>query len=526
MVITSVQFALFVIGCICLFAVFPQKCKWVSLLISSLLFYALSDLQCLGFVIFSSASVWYAAKCIHEKFQQENKKIEECRDREEKKEIRKVYKAKRKRILLITLFFNLGILISLKICKFLNIPLLMFWGQDGQSDISYILMPLGISYYTFSVTGYLLDVYWKRYLYEPDYLRFLTWTVYFPHIVQGPIARYDRSGMELKKRLSLKWDNFKSGTELILWGMFKKLVIADRISVFINTAYSENNYLEIGIISFLALVLDAIQIYTDFSGYVDIVTGVSEIFDVKLERNFNHPFFARTVPEFWRRWHMSLGSWFKDYVYYPVSVSGCCKKLSKRWKGKCSDKMLSVILTAIPVMSTWILTGLWHGTGIGYCAWGIYYGTLIMLSVLFSERVQSFWRALSVDRNVFSFRLFQHIKIFFIFMGGRFLGNTIGLYTRVLMIKSICIDFIHGRFWDSAVFGMGLDRFNFLILVISIGILIAVSIMQEKCSLRKVFEQQNYVFKVVILCFAFFTVFLFGVYGSQYDVGSFMYQQF
>lgn len=526
MVITSIQFALFVVGCLCLFIIFPKKIKWVSLLISSLLFYALSDLRCLGFVIFSSGSVWYAAKCICNNFEQENRGLETCQDKAERKEIKNTSKKKRKRILKITLFLNIGILILLKVCKFMDVSIPVFWMMDGSSDISYILMPLGISYYTFSVTGYLLDVYWKRYSCELNFFHFLAWTVYFPHIVQGPIARYDQSGMELKKQLSLKWDNFKSGMELILWGIFKKLVIADRISVFINTAYSENYFLEIGIVSFLALVLDAVQIYTDFSGYMDIVTGVSEIFDVKLEKNFNHPFFARTVPEFWRRWHMSLGSWFKDYVYYPVSVSGFCKKVSKKWKGKCSDKVLSIILTAIPVMCTWILTGLWHGTGIGYLAWGIYYGTLIILSVTFSKKIQNFWEGLSVDTERFSFRLFQHVKIFFIFMGGRFLGNTIGFYTRMLMIKSIFTDFIRGRFWDTAVYRMGVDRFNFLILIVSICFLILVSVMQEKCSVRKAFEKQNYLFKVIILCTAFYVVFLFGIYGSEYDVGSFMYQQF
>lgn len=526
MVITSIQFALFVLGSLVLFMVFPKKIKWISLLISSLLFYTLADLRCLGFVLFSSGSVWCAAKCIHNNFEQENRKLEICQDKSDRREIKNVSKKKRKRILKITLFLNIGILILLKICKFMGVSFPVLGMMNGRSDVLNILMPLGISYYTFSVTGYLLDIYWKRYACEPNFFRFLTWTVYFPHIVQGPIARYGQSGMELKKQLSLKWNNFKFGTELILWGMFKKLVIADRISVFINTAYSENYFLEIGIVSFLALVLDAVQIYTDFSGYMDIVTGVSEIFGVKLEKNFNHPFFARTVPEFWRRWHMSLGSWFKDYVYYPVSVSGFCKKVSKKLKGKCPDKVLGIILTAIPVMCTWILTGLWHGTGIGYLAWGIYYGTLIILSVSFSGKIQEFWKRLSVNTENFSFRLFQHIKIFFIFMGGRFLGNTIGFHTRMVMIKSIFTDFTHGRFWNSVVYQMGVNQFNFLILIVSICILILVSVMQEKCSVRKVYEQQNYLFKVAILCIAFYVVFLFGIYGPEYDVGNFMYQQF
>lgn len=527
MSITSASFMLFIIGVIFLFAIFPKKFKWVSLLIASIAYYAISDLRCLIFVLISSFTVWYASTILEKITTEEGETVAQNGvDKEAKKQIRKKYQKKRKGVLQAVLFLNLGILIVLKICKFLNISLIgMITGSEATGALA-ILMPLGISYYTFSVVGYLLDVYWKRYSYEPSYLRFLTWTIYFPHIVQGPISRYNQLGAELKKELSLSWINFKYGMELILWGYFKKLVIADRISVYINTVYDDTDALKIGCVCITALVLDAVQIYTDFSGYVDIVTGISQIFGVKLEKNFNHPFLSRTVPEFWRRWHMSLGGWFKDYVYYPVSVSRVCKKLSKKLRGKISDKNISLVLTVIPVMCTWVLTGLWHGTGVGYLAWGIYYGVLITLSVSFSDNINAFWKKCKVNTNCFSWRLFQHIKIFCIFMGGRFLGSTMGMSTRVQMIKSIIGDLLAGNIWSDQIFTYGLNQFNFVILVIAIVILILISNLQEKYSLRDVFERQNFVFKTVVLCAAFYVIFLWGVYETGYDVGSFMYQQF
>jgi len=527
MAITSIQFIAFVIGCIVLFAVFPKKYRWISLLIGSIAFYAISDLRCIIFVLFSSFTVWFAGVKLNKIMNEEDVAVKEAgSDKVQKKAVREKYKRSRKNVLLVTLFINVGILVVLKVCNYLGVSPIGILTGGTSNDAMAVIMPLGISYYTFSVVGYILDVYWKRYVYEPSYFRFLSWTIYFPHIVQGPISRYNQLGTELKKELSLSWINFKYGMELILWGCFKKLVIADRISVFTNSIYADTNALSVGSVSFVVLVLDAVQIYTDFSGYVDIVTGVSQIFGVKLEKNFNRPFMSRTVPEFWRRWHMSLGGWFKDYVYYPVSVSRVCKKTSKKLRGKVSDKVISIIVTIIPVMCTWILTGLWHGTGIGYLAWGIYYGTLITVSVVFSDAINRLWSKFRINTECFSFKLLQRAKIFCIFMGGRFLANQWGMSTRINIVKSILRDSFAGKLWSEQVYYYGLNELDFAIILIGVCILIIVAIMQEKYCIREWFDKQNFVFRAVFLCCAFYIVFLFGIYGTEYDVGNFMYQQF
>lgn len=527
MSIISVDFMFFLIGSIVLFAVFPKNVKWISLLISSMAFYLISDLRCFGFVLFSSFSVWGTANYLHKKQEEEKSELEKSgTDREGKKRIKDIYQKRRKFMMLICLCINVSILIALKTCKFLNISIIgMFIGEAPEKMVS-VLMPLGISYYTLSVIGYLLDVYWKRYRCEQNYFRFLTWTIYFPHIIQGPISRYDQLGTELKKELSMSWINFKYGMELILWGLFKKLVIAERVSIFTTTVYGDVQFMQIGVFSLLALILDVVQMYADFSGYVDIVTGISDIFGVKLEKNFQHPFLSRNVPEFWRRWHMSLGSWFKDYVYYPISRSGFCKRISKYFKKNGYQRVGGILVTIIPVVCTWVLTGLWHGTGVGYLAWGLYYSVWITMSIIFSEKITHIWEKLSVRTESFSFRFFQHIKVFCIFMGGRFLGNTLGVQTRMLILKSIVGDLFKGRIWHEKIYACGLNPFNFVIVIMGIVLMIVVSLLQEKMCIRKVFEEQNFIFKLIILCSAFYIVFIFGVYGSEYSVGSFMYQQF
>ena len=316
---------------------------------------------------------------------------------------------------------------------------------------------------------------------------------------------------------------------MVLWGCFKKLVVADRLSIYVNAVlYSEDswNILSTGIVGALAMIFDALMIYTDFSGYVDIVTGISQMFGVKLERNFNRPFMSKTVPEFWRRWHMSLGSWFKDYVYYPISVSPACKGLSKKLKGKVSDRIISIVVTLIPVMCTWILTGLWHGTGTGYLMWGIYYGTLIAMSVLFTPQVVAFQNKCKINTETLSWRIFQRIKIFCIFMGGRLLANPLGISTRIHILSCIIKDFVRGRWWSDVVYSYGLNANNFRIIGLSAILLIIVALLQEKGSIREMLDRQDFIVKVIVLTAGLYIVFLLGVYGTQYDVGSFMYQQF
>ncbi len=309
--------------------------------------------------------------------------------RDEKKAIKQQAAGERHTILVCTLVFIVGMLVIFKVANYFTSAVTMIAGMfmgTEQADAFRLVMPLGISYYTFATLGYMLDVYWKRYEAESNFARFFLFAVYYPHILQGPISRYPLLGQELKKpKLYFRWDNFVIGMESILLGCFKKLVIADRLSIYVSQTMEVQKLG--GVVYLLSLIFDALQIYTDFSGYTDIVRGISKLFDVELEQNFNHPFFAKSVPEFWRRWHMSLGSWFKDYVYYPISMSKTVKNINKQTKNWKSAHLRNIALVIIPVMVTWLMTGLWHGTGYGYVAWGIYYGILIGCSVTFSDDI-------------------------------------------------------------------------------------------------------------------------------------------
>ncbi len=525
MTITSLPFLGFNLLAVVLFLIFPPKHRWIALLISSVAFYwiALSAKPIIVFIFITSLTTWLAAKKMEEiKTALDRDLKAPDLDKAGKKLLKARAQARRKTVLLATLITNVGILVVLKLFNYFTDAFAMLAGifmGTGDASAARLIMPLGISYYTFATIGYLLDVYWKRYAAETNFARFLLFAIYYPHIMQGPISRYTKLGAELKKpELRLRWNNFVVGMESIVLGCFKKLVIADRAGIFVGSTLKVPGMK--GSVYLLALILDAIQIYADFSGYMDIVSGVSKMFDVELEQNFNHPFLAKSVPEFWRRWHMSLGSWFKDYVYYPLTVSKTVKDLNKKAKNMKSPHLKTVVSVIIPVMVTWLLTGLWHGTGSGYVAWGIYYGTLITLSVTFEEDIRNILQKLRVNTECFSYRLFQTIKIFCIFMGGRFLGTPMDLGQRAEIFRSF------RNMIETEFLSFGLTATDYLVLFMGVVVLITIAAIEVREDVFTWLNKQNRIFCAIVLYAFMFAVLLLGIYGTHYDTSNFMYQQF
>lgn len=529
MVITSSKFLVFLAVSFAVFFLCPVKRRWMALLVASIVFYVSAGAwEFLPFLILTSAAVWIGARRIGLLYEEQESRLKaEGVGREEKKEIKEKYRKKAKRILLAALVLCIGFLCVTKFTKYavryLNL-LAQALGGNTPFHAEWLIVPLGISYYTFSTVGYLLDVYWKRYRYEPDFLRFLLYAIYFPHIVQGPISRYSLLGQELKKELRFDAKNAVFGLELMLWGYFKKLVIADRLNIFVSAVFDGKPHS--GSVFFVAMLFDVFQIYTDFSGYTDIVRGISQVFGIELERNFNHPFFSKTVPEFWRRWHMTLGGWFKDYVYYPCTISRFVKRLSKKVKKSYSERASRFLVVVIPVYTTWVLTGLWHGTGKTYLCWGVYYGTLISVSVAFQPEFEKLTQLLHINTDCFSWRLFQMARTFLCFMGGRLLTAPGGLRRTLGVIRSIIVNPQPWRLVDDSLYQFGLSRKEFWLIIVCILLLWAVSMMQERFSVREMLSRQNIVFRWGIIYLAIFSIFIFGVYGIGFDAAAFLYTQY
>lgn len=529
MTFVQANFLYFLVIVFIVFYICPVKFRWIVLLAASLVFYGIAGLEYLPFIFVTSFSVWLAGKRMGGIYEAQDKECNaEELSKKEKRELKERAKAKCRRVLIALLVLNVGILCACKFTRYFIGPinsLLTNLGGKGTFSAEYIIVPLGISYYTFSSLSYLMDVYWKRISHEKNYFRFLLYVSYFPHILQGPIERYSRLGERLKQELRFDFTRVSFGVQLIVWGFIKKLVLANRLDVFITGIYTRQAELH-GFLFLVAMILDVVYIYADFSGCMDIARGVSQIFGVELDLNFNHPFSSKTIDEFWRRWHMSMGSWFKDYVYFPVSTSKLVKNISRSTKNRLPNHISKMLVTALPVTITWVLTGLWHGTGKTYLMWGIYYAFIILMSVAFGDDLHQLAVKAGIKTETESWKLFQMFRTTVIFMFGRVLTRPEGLWRTKIILKSLVTDFNPWVLFDGSLYQYGFTKDDMKISIFFIILFGVVSCYQQRGSVREWIARQGIVFRYMIYILAVLSVVVFGIYGPGFNAASFAYMAY
>ena len=388
-----------------------------------------------------------------------------------------------------------------------------------------VIVPLGVSYYTFSSLGYLLDVYWRKTKYISNYFQFALCVFYFPQIVQGPIARYQKLLPQFTRENRFDYHRVCFGIQLMLYGYFKKMVIADRLAIFTGHVLGDIGAYE-GLVLVITLIFCSFQIYADFSGCVDIVRGTSQIFGIELDENFNHPFFSKSTAEFWRRWHMTLGTWFKDYVYMPTATSPWLIKLISKVKEKFGRKVAKNLNTIIPLMTVWVLTGVWHGTGWNYVAWGLYYGTIITSATLFAAKYKKLAELLHINMESRGYSYFQMVRTFCVFTVGRLITVPGSLHATWQMIRQIFKSFNPWILWDGTLYTLGLNYRNLCLAVLSLLLIRQISIWQERGSVREGIARKNIVIRWAIYYAAIFAIIIFGIYGPGYNAVNFVYGQF
>ena len=314
------------------------------------------------------------------------------------------------------------------------------------------------------------DVYWRREPAERNYLKLLLYMLYFPQILQGPIPRHGRLAPQLTEGHPFQYRDLCYGLQRMGWGYFKKLVIANRFAMITREVFGNYASYE-GMVFVVALICAAIELYCDFSGGMDIVLGVSEAFSIRLDENFRRPFFSRTVAEFWRRWHITLGAWFRDYVFMPLAASprliGLCQAARKRF----GPRFAKQLMTVIPLAAVWLLTGLWHGTGLDYIAWGVYWGGLIILSNLYAPRIKEWNAELEVNPESRRFRAAQTARTFFLFLVSRLLTAPGDLGTSLEIAYRMSAVWNPGILFDGTLCQIGLDKPDLCVGVIAVLVL-------------------------------------------------------
>lgn len=390
--------------------------------------------------------------------------------------------------------------------------------------------PSNISYFGLIVIGYICDVYWEKVTVQKNPAKFTLFATFFPQIISGPIVTYKGMEQELYvKEHSFSYDKVVRGIERIIWGAFKKLVVAERAAVVVNTIYGDYETYNGFYVPFAAVMFVA-QLYADFSGLMDIVVGTAELFDITLPENFNLPFLSRNLSEFWRRWHITLGEWLKDYILFPIYRSNGFRKLDKWCKGKWGKKYAKTfnLPSYISLIVSWFIIGLWHGGGWNYIfGVGIYMWFIICLSDICKGVFAKLAQVLHINTECFSYRLFQRTRTFIIYAFGLSFFRAETLTDGFSMWRAAFKSFNPWIFVDRSLLDLGLDRIEWEIFFIGIIVILSVSIIQQlKGSVRDTLARQNFVFRLAVYLVIFMSTVVWGYYGAGFDAASFIYGRF
>ena len=526
MLINSIEFIIFLFVLVIAYKLMPQKFKWIVLLIASYVFFALNSKKYTIFIMLSTLSIYITALKIDKIGTVISEKIKKIESKEEKKKIKNQAKKKKKIVLTIGIIINITMLVVLKYSGFIigevnnlfkiNIPIFKF------------LLPLGISYYTLQAISYIVDVYRGKIKAEKNFGKIALFLVYFPQLVEGPIGRFDRLADQLYRPNEITFKTITYGSELMLWGYFKKMVIADRVAMYVN--YVFENYTEYSfLIIILAIVGYTLQIYAEFSGGIDIVRGASQIFGIELDKNFERPFFAKSIDEFWRRWNITLGAWLKEYVFYPVSLSKLSLKITSISNKYLKKSNLSKVSTvALSLFCVWLGNGIWHGSGWKYIVYGMYYYAIMMLGKIFAPLGEKIIKILKIQTEVFSYKLWQILRTTGFVCIGMLIFRADNLKVAFSMFKSIFrVNHLERIFSGEAFLLGGMKIQDIVILLVSSLIMLYISIKQEKgIRIRETFAKQNILFRWIILYGVILSIVIFGIYGEGYNVQSFIYGAF
>ena len=350
-----------------------RSCQWVVLLVASLGFYLFSGWQNLFFIGVTALSVWLVGLRFDALDRLEGKLKRDAADRAEKREVKRRVKQRKWVFLLLVMVLNFGIL---SYVKYWNVILGMLGAADGPLA-SHLLLPLGISVYTFQSIGYVIDCYFGKCPPERNFARFLLFVSYFPQLIQGPINRFDDLATQLYEPHRFDVHNARRALLLVGYGVFKKFAIADVLVSVVSNALDSIDASTPGCVIVYGIFLYAIYQYADFSGGIDMVRGVSQLFGIKMALNFRQPYFSVSIADFWHRWHITLGAWMRDYVFYPLALRPSMKSLTSWATAHLGKHVGRTIAGCIANIVVFFLVGLWHGAEMHYIFWGLYNGLLI-----------------------------------------------------------------------------------------------------------------------------------------------------
>lgn len=481
----SIEFIVFFMSVSALFFTLPSRLRWILLLAASYFFYARWNASYLILIVFSTFVDYVAARGI--KHHQEGNE------------------SMRRLLLGTSISVNLGVLFIFKYFNFFADSIaasLSAFGVPVTPVELQVLLPVGISFYTFQSMSYTIDVFRGKLEPEHHFGIFATYVAFFPQLVAGPIERAGNMLPQFHRERQFDYDRLISGGRLILWGAFKKVAIADYIAIYVNSVYDSPELFD-GPVLIMATVFFAFQIYCDFSGYSDIAIGTARILGFDLMENFRQPYFAQSMREFWRRWHISLSTWFRDYVYIPLGGS-----------------RVAFSRVLLNLMIVFVVSGLWHGANWTFVIWGFIHGGILVLETLFDrlsnrDTRKTARRPLSVLAGVaFTFSI---TCVAWVFFRANSLGDATYILTNLLTFQGGTTAFLP--------YGWGWTDYSFLNAIFLIGVLLVMDFTLSRGTLDGYFEARP-----ALVRYAFYSVlvgFVIAGYLSSFSSSeAFIYFQF
>lgn len=369
------------------------------------------------------------------------------------------------------------------------------------------LLPVGISFYTFQALSYTMDIYRKDVKAEKSMVKYALFVSFFPQVLAGPIEKSKNLLHQFDEKHSFDYYRVRNGLVLMLWGFFQKIVIADRLAILVNTVYNNpSKYRGLEII--IATIFYAFQIYCDFSSYSDIARGAAEIMGFRLTVNFKQPYFSRSIKEFWKRWHISLSSWFKDYLYIPLGGNRCSK-----------------LRNYANIMIVFLVSGLWHGASMNFLVWGGLHGIYQVIENILKPVKEKIIDAFKIKTDIFSFKFFQVLTNFVLvdFAWIFFRANS---FTGAKMLIKNMAYFNPWILYSGEIYSLGLDSKDFKVAVLGIIIVLIVNYIQATKSVHIDLSKQNIGFRWAVYFTAIIFILILGVYGPEYSKQQFIYFQF
>lgn len=513
MAFTSVEFALFAVCGVLLYYVMPKKTRWAVLLILSWVFYLAGGVGMGAYLAFTTVTTYLFSRLIGSV---------KTPAKDASKEEKARAKHRKRLFAACALILNFGLLYVVKYWNF-TLDLLKIPGSVMRFDF---LLPLGISFYIFQSMGYIIDLVRGKYEPEKNIFKLALFTSFFPQMTQGPIGRFDELSPQLYKGNDFSFDNIKEGLKLSVWGLIKKMVIADRASV-IACAVIDNYTSYRGSVILFGVLFYCLQLYCDFSGGIDIARGVARLFGVDMAHNFKRPLFAKSLTEFWRRWHITLGSWLKDYLFYPITLSKPFIKLGKFTRKHIKGKAGKILPTSLATFIVYFVIGIWHGASWKYILFGCYNGVIITASLLLEPWFIQTKNKLKIKDDSRIWSIWCILRTCAIVVLGRYITRAAGVGDALDMIIKTVTDFSPAPVLDGTLFALGLTKFDYLIVALGALAIFVIEYSEEHgVRLSEKIEAKGTI-PVFLMIFAVLFVFVvFGVFRGSYISSEFIYKQF